>query len=934
MVLVERRDALARLTSLFADSIAGVGRLALVSGGLASGKTALLHAFCDYAAERGALVLTATGSRAESALQMGVIGQLLHSAALPAEVTELASRLGAAGAAQPAEADPDPLAIRPADAPLVQGLCAALLTLAKDRPVVLGIDDVQFVDRASQHVLLYLQRRIRSAHVLMVLSERAQPRPTQARFRAELTRHPHHRVRLDPLSERGVAELLSHFLETPAATLLAPGCHAVSGGNPLLVHALIEDYRAGGADPGGEPGDTGLQPVVGDAFGHAVLACLHRCEPQLLDIARAIALLGDHASPALVGRLTGTTSDSAAQAFEVLTAARLLTGVGRFRHPGAAAAIVDSLAAQDRSALHAQAAELLHRHGASALEVGRHLVAAGTVTGPWSEVLREAARQADDDVELAVQCLELAVRVSTDEPERDALTRALALMQWRINPCGSAAHLGPLCAALDAGDLRGEDAVIVVRQLLWQGNSDALEKALAGLDGSTDPADAQMADELRLAYQWIYGSSRHLPAEQWSRTGPDHGQPGALTGNMWARASATLAALFAQGASEDVVESAERILQRCRLGDSTLEVVGTALLVLIYADKVQAAGSWCDTLLADAARRHATTWRAVLGSIRADIALRQGDLAGAEAHARTALGLLPARSWGVLIGYPVSVLMLAYTLTGRRDAAAGLLKQAVPDAMFQTVFGLRYLHARGHYYLAADRVLAALGDFQTCGRLMTEWDLDVPALVPWRSDLARAQLRLDRPRVARDLVAKQLEQPRAIGFRTRGISLRVLAAASDLRQRLPLLREAINLLQGCGDRFQLARALGELSQAHHELGDFSRARMLARWAAQQAEACHPDALPKQLSVNNAARDDGESADEQAEDDGVPALSDAELRVASLAALGHTNREIGRRLFITVSTVEQHLTRVYRKLKVNSRADLPTGLSVHDMSTSA
>ncbi|MEY9968292.1 DNA-binding NarL/FixJ family response regulator, partial [Streptacidiphilus sp. MAP12-16] len=52
------------------------------------------------------------------------------------------------------------------------------------------------------------------------------------------------------------------------------------------------------------------------------------------------------------------------------------------------------------------------------------------------------------------------------------------------------------------------------------------------------------------------------------------------------------------------------------------------------------------------------------------------------------------------------------------------------------------------------------------------------------------------------------------------------------------------------------------------------------------------------------------------------LSSAERRVASLAALGHTNREIARDLFITVSTVEQHLTRVYRKLNVTRRSDLP------------
>lgn len=56
------------------------------------------------------------------------------------------------------------------------------------------------------------------------------------------------------------------------------------------------------------------------------------------------------------------------------------------------------------------------------------------------------------------------------------------------------------------------------------------------------------------------------------------------------------------------------------------------------------------------------------------------------------------------------------------------------------------------------------------------------------------------------------------------------------------------------------------------------------------------------------------------------LSDAELRVAELAARGHTNREIAGRLYITVSTVEQHLTRVYRKLQVDGRIDLQIRLN--------
>ena len=58
---------------------------------------------------------------------------------------------------------------------------------------------------------------------------------------------------------------------------------------------------------------------------------------------------------------------------------------------------------------------------------------------------------------------------------------------------------------------------------------------------------------------------------------------------------------------------------------------------------------------------------------------------------------------------------------------------------------------------------------------------------------------------------------------------------------------------------------------------------------------------------------------------LPLLSEAERRVAELAARGHKNREISRMLYVTVSTVEQHLTRIYRKLGVNSREVLSTDL---------
>jgi DNA-binding CsgD family transcriptional regulator len=57
------------------------------------------------------------------------------------------------------------------------------------------------------------------------------------------------------------------------------------------------------------------------------------------------------------------------------------------------------------------------------------------------------------------------------------------------------------------------------------------------------------------------------------------------------------------------------------------------------------------------------------------------------------------------------------------------------------------------------------------------------------------------------------------------------------------------------------------------------------------------------------------------------LTNAERRIAILAASGNTNREIAKQLFVTSSTVEQHLTRVFRKLKLKHREELPAGLGL-------
>ncbi|MDQ1041728.1 DNA-binding CsgD family transcriptional regulator [Streptomyces sp. V3I8] len=920
MTLVERDRPIELLEQLLSQSSTGRGQVALISGGLASGKTALLDAFTDHAAASGALVLSATGSRAERTLQMGVLDQLFRSPGLPPQVAEHAAAMVTVSAQVPDEEDLDPVTIRQSHVTRVHGICSVLLDLARERPLVIAVDDLQFVDGVSLQVLLYLQRRIRAARVMMVFSEWDHRHTSLPRSHAELTRRPHYLVKLPLLSEEGVAQLAAGHLEPAVALQAAPRLHQWSGGNPLLVRALLQDGSAYAAEG----------PAPGSAFGRAVLSCLHRWEPLLPEVARALAVLGDYSSPSMVRRLIGVGRDTAAQVVGVLQEAGLLQG-HLFRHPAARTAVLNSLKPADRALLHLRAASILHEHGIAASEVAQHLVAADSGEGQWAaDTLREAAQEAlaVNRPEFAVQCLTLALGACCDEQSRTAVRRALMRIEWRANPSAAARHLAPLHKALRAGDLPGRDAVLLVRHLLWQGSPEAETVAGDVLRDANEQTDTEATAELRLAHEWIHGGQRRLPPDSGPAALPTLSRkPGKAHGNLWMQAGATLTtALSARGSSSRVVDNAEHILRSCQLTDRTLEAVASSLSALLYAGRPDLAATWCDSLSQDAERHGATTWQAVLTALRAEIHLLQGNAAEAAALARGALDQLPVQGWGVVIGLPLSTAILADVATGQHTP---LPERAVPPAMFDTVFGLRYLHARGHRHLAGDRLLAAVNDFQRCGDLMQERGTDLPTVVPWRSDLAEAHLRMNQTQTARQLVEEELRRPGADNARVQGHALRVLAAASDPKLRSALLRRAVDALQESGDRLELAGALDELSQVHHKQGHYRRARVVARQAAQEARAHHVQELLTRGPLHAEPAGDTESAVSVSES----VLSDAERRVATLAALGHTNREISRRLFITISTVEQHLTRVYRKLNVNGRADLPAGLTLHREHTS-
>ncbi|HZN19885.1 MAG TPA: AAA family ATPase [Micromonosporaceae bacterium] len=925
MELVGRAEELRVLADLFAGCTRPAGSVAVVSGGVAAGKTRLLTAFSDQASDSGATVTHATCSRMEAGLPFGMVSQLLQSARLSPEGERRVARLLGEGASASTLADSQSPAAARSLARIMQDLHMVLMELAERGPLVVGIDDVQYADPLSLRFLLYFVSRLRSAPVLVVVTEldclpRADPS-----FHAELRSHPHcRRIRLGPLSQRAVTDLLTEHLDTVTARRLASTYHEVSGGNPLLVRALLEDYASSG------PPVPGQEIVVGDAFGEAVVGCLHRAGAQTVAVARAFAVLGGSGSPAQVGRLLGTAPSAVTQALHGLNVAGLLRA-GQFRHQVARAAVLDSMDPAERADLHARAAQTLFEEGAPAADIAEHVVAGGLTGQAWLlPVLRKAAEQAlaGDRVDLAVNCLELACRSCPDERLLAEIRALLALVEWRLEPTKALRHLPELTTALREGHLTGHHAVVPFKLLLWQGLLDEARCLLGQLRDLADGGrDSGLDVALRTVRHWVACATPQLlgsAGQAQPERAIDRVLPATVSQEM--RAAAVLATVLAQGADDDTIGGAEQVLQSFRVDDITFEPVAQALLALVYADRVDRAAAWCEVLLKETADRRAPAWQALLAAVRAEVALRQGDLPTAELYARSALTQLSSQSWGVAVGLPLACLLLARTEMGKYDEAAEQLSQPVPTVMIETRFGLHYLRARGHYYLATDRPRAALGDFLACGELMRTWRLDLPALVPWRSDAAQACLQIGRRRRARDLVDEQLSRPGTGHSRTRGISLRVLAATREPRARPAMLNEAAELLQASGDQLELARALTDLGHTYHELGDDSRARMAVRRASHLARKCAAEPMVHRAhqldQVATCPPAPGEVAGAAG---GFAMLSDAERRVAALASIGHTNREIAGKLFITVSTVEQHLTSAYRKLNVSGRVELPAAL---------
>ncbi|WP_186763320.1 helix-turn-helix transcriptional regulator [Lentzea tibetensis] len=885
MDLVERDAHLTHLMQWLTDEHGRSSGFVSVDGPVGAGKTSLIRTFSRRAADAGSHVMSTVCTSLDRALPFGTLHQLFCGSTLPAWFVDRC-----ATALEQAMQTGGDLAV----AQVLSRLCTAVTDLAEQRPVLIAIDDVKHADECSTRILVQLVRRLGATRVLLVTTERTEF-PQAASPTSDLTSPSHVRqLSLPLLSRAGVAEVLRRGGGARHADHVVEEFLAATGGSPLLVHAYLEGPQA---------------------LGRTAVACLRDSGAPVLEVARALAVNEAEFSAPVLAELLDVAPVTVEQALRTMTAAGLLAEHG-FRHPAVRDCLLDDMAPHERQSLHRRSARLLHERGAPATLVSDHLLRAAHADEPWApEVLLEAAEQAvmDQHAERAVDFLLLAQTCEVNDDLGATIRARLARAEWLLNPAVAARHLPDLSTIAASDALRSTDAVQVIRQLMWLGRQTDARRLL----DKTMRRDGfgHLACDVHRWLQVCYPAlALEMPAPRAEKSPPR------------AVPMSQIAAALIRGDVDSVPARASTLLaQPFSQSDATwsVEPVLLALLSLLYVDQVADASAWCDHLAAGVAADRSPTWRAVVDAVRAEINCRRGDFPSAIHYAHSSLTTLTPRAWGVAAALPISALVQAHTRTGDHDQAAKLLSQIVPEAVFDTRYGLHYLHARGHHQLATGRTHAGLADFLSCGELMRKWALDLSGIVPWRTSAAEAWLRHDNPDQARRLIYDELAKPGGERSRSRGISLRLLASITEPRQRPHLLTEAMELLEANGDQYELAMVLGELGRAHQALGDRKRARMVMHRAWHVARACSATPLSHELLPESGDADAVTAV--PAAPTAISELTKSELRVASLAAMGYTNREIAAKLFITPSTVEQHLTRVFRKLNVRQRSDLPPDL---------
>jgi DNA-binding CsgD family transcriptional regulator len=932
-VLLERAAELAAVDGVLASCDRGGGQLFVVEGPPGIGKTSILAQARARAQEAGAEVLHARASELERTFSYGIVRQLFEPLIRRADATER-ERLFEGAAAhcarlfEPRYMDREAATEDEAFA-LAHGLYWLAVNVAEVRPLVLAIDDLQWADAASLRWLSYLAHRLEGIFVCAFATVREGE--VEDPVLAELLVDPATTIaRPPPLTASSVAELVRASLGATAEEEFCAACHHATGGNPLLLHELVRTLASDGAAPTADAIEL-VERITPEAVARSVNVRLSRLPAEASRLAHAIAVLGDDAGGEEVAQLAGIDPRALPAAAAALARGHLSHRDEplRFVHPVVRNAVYASIPAGERSSAHARAAAVLADARAAPEAVAAQLLNAppGAVEGA-APVLREAARCAaaagspESTATYLRRCLEESL---PDQARADALVE-LARAEHRLGLRTALQRLADAMALTDAPRFRSSAQLqLASYQRGWRLEEETVRTLEAALAERTDEDDDQ-------AYR--------LEAELLSATIHNPERAEAVSARL---ASLTLDTSDGLGASllrgvhayqdavrgtnrERAIATAERAAVGLRQHMGELDwsfAAGQTLHTLLLGDALAAASQYIEDIEVDARRSgdalassSALLWRAQL-----DIAT--GAIADAEADARLAFDTRPAEN--IETPWLFAVLAAVLVERGALDEAARVLARFVAEVDTFREEDLQHaglFRARASVHSARGDHGSALADALAAGRIARRFGFGNPAVdagLMWRSEAALARYALGEEHSARELAQEQLELARRWGApRTLGQALRILGLVDGGGQGIERLHEAVAVLKPSAARLEYAYALTDLGAALRRDNQRAAAREPLRLAldlAQRGGATLLAARAHEELIATGARPRRLLAS------GVDGLTPTERRVATLAAEGLSNREIAQSLFVTLRTVETHLSSVFRKLDLSSRTQL-------------
>ena len=973
--LFGRDDELELLTGIAEQAGSGSGRAVLLRGPAGIGKTGLLHAALGRLAPVAARTLRArcpdAGSGAYGAVRdlfqplgFGTAAEdsvdasradasradapgadaLRTDASRPEALQTDAPRLeatqpdaprpdalrGSARLALPA-LQPDGLAPAPSSTyAVLHGLHWLVAGLTADGLLVLAVDDVQWCDENSLRWLAFLLRRAEDLPLLVLLTQRTGDGGAGPEMLGEIAEMPLCRtVDLPALGARATGELLAASAGSAPDEHFAARCAQLTGGNPFLLGMVAARLRE-------HPGE-GWDPVVLEELGRTVVApsLVEGLPARVLAVARAIAVLPGE-QPELIAALARTHQRTVSAAVRELGRRDLVTeaadGCAEFVHDSVRQAVLRDSPDEVLRRLRERAATLLNDVGRPAEEVAVPLLLLPAAPRPWmTDVLREAAGCAEhrgapgmaarylrrvlefdgDDVAVLVQCARMLGQLEPETALRQ-LERALELLDEPRSRV-------PVAAQYALISLTAQNSVRAYE--LTSGVLDELD-ALVG----PEPAGADLA--LRTAIEAVVllsgmdEKSTVRSAGERFRGRPDPAGVTAEERQLLALLS-SLGTLRTFRHAEEPAEQARRVLRISDVESGGWALMGSALSLYMADDNESALAAL--GLLIEHAQATGQAWTYCLAtSTRAIVRHWTGDLAEALADGQSCYDVLVQESWVGAMTMPQTSLAMALIRQGEAARADELLR-AIDRARFgEFTFEYHpYLMARAWAREALGDPAGALEILLHCGESLSEAGITNPVFAAWWYDAARILAALGRHEEGQRIAEHGAELAARWGTsRARGMALTARGVVTPGEEGLRLLSSAVRTL---------ADSPGKL--AHAEAEYLLGRRLLAEGDAEGARGHLRSSLDmsvlrrdrRQVALSSAAllaaggrlrRGTGSPAD---------ALSGSERRVADRAAEGATNREIAESLFLTVRTVELHLTSAYRKLGVRGRAALPAAL---------